>query len=80
MNSTSIKKLSEHIKLQRFISKKTQDDCAKVLDISIPTYKNYEDNPNKLNLDQAIILFDYIGDNIEDIFLKYVLQNAIKEE
>ena len=32
--------LSEQIKLVRFKRKKTQEDCAKALNISIPTYKN----------------------------------------
>ena len=36
--------LSEQIKLVRFKRKKTQEDCAKALNISIPTYKNIEDN------------------------------------
>jgi DNA-binding XRE family transcriptional regulator len=78
MNITSIKELSEEIKLQRFRTKKTQDDCAKMLGISIPTYKNLEDNPNKMDLDQALKLFDYIGFDLSDIFLRYILQNAIK--
>lgn len=78
MNVTSIKELSEEIKLQRFKTKKTQEHCAKTLNISIPTYKNLEDNPNKMDLDQAIILFNYIGLDVGDIFLKYILHNAIK--
>ena len=78
MNITSIKELSDEIKLQRFKTKKTQDDCAKMLGISIPTYKNLEDNPNRMDLDQAIKLFTYIEFDLSDIFLRYVLQNAIK--
>ena len=77
MNITSIKQLSDEIKLQRFRTKKTQEDCAKTLGISIPTYKNLEDNPNRMDLDQAIKLFTYIEFDLSDIFLRYVLQNAI---
>lgn len=77
MNDTSIKELSQEIKVQRFKTKKTQEDCAKILGISIPTYKNLEDNPNRMDLDQAIKLFNYIDFDLSDIFLKYVLQNVI---
>ena len=79
VNITSIKQLSDEIRFQRFKTKKTQDDCAKALGISIPTYKNLEDNPNKMDLDQAITLFNYIEFDLSDIFLKYVLQNAIQD-
>ena len=77
MNITSIKELSQEIKVQRFKTKKTQEDCARVLGISIPTYKNLEDNPNRMDLDQAIKLFNYIDFDLSDIFLKYILQSAI---
>lgn len=77
MNIAAIDNLSNEIKVQRFKVKKTQEDCAKELGISIPTYKNLEDNPNKMNLDQALKLFNYLGLDEEDIFLKYILQNAI---
>ena len=78
MDITSVRLLSEEIKLQRFRTKKTQEDCAKTLGISIPTYKNLEDNPNRMDLDQAIKLFSYIDFNLNEIFLKYILQSAIK--
>ena len=71
--------LSEAIKLQRFIEKKSQEECSKILEISIPTYREYENNPNKLNLDQAIILGKFLNWNILEFFLKDVLQNAIKK-
>ena len=72
--------LSEQIKLVRFKRKKTQEDCAKALNISIPTYKNIEDNPNKLNLEQALNLSYYLNYNIFQFFLNTILQYAILED
>lgn len=67
----------EELKLQRFKKKKSQEDCAKILDISIPTYRELEYNPGKIDLDQAIILADFLDWNIFEFFLKNVLQSAI---
>lgn len=67
----------EELKLQRFKKKKSQEDCAKILDISIPTYRELEYNPGKIDLDQAIILSDFLDWNIFEFFLKNILQNAI---
>ena len=72
--------LSEQIKLVRFKRKKTQEDCAKALNISIPTYKNIEDNPNKLNLEQALNLIYYLNYNFFQFFLNTILQYAILED
>ncbi len=80
MTDNQIKKLSEEIKLQRFLKKKTQEECSVALGISIPTYKNYEDNPNKLNVEQAFILSSFLEWNMFDFFLKSILQNAIKDK
>lgn len=79
MEEKDIKFLSEEIKLERFKSKKSQEDCAKVLGISVPTYRDYEYNPNKLNLDQAILLGDYLNWNLIEFFLNSILQNANKK-
>lgn len=77
MKKHDIEQLSEIIKLQRFKEKKSQEDCAKELDISIPTYRELEYNPNKLNLDQAIILGNFLNFNLIEIFLNTLLQNAM---
>ncbi len=77
MTTAEIKELSELIKLLRFKKKKTQEECAKALGISIPTYKNIEDNPNKLNIDQAIKLSEFMDYNILQFFLTSILQNAM---
>lgn len=79
MTQEEILRLSEEIKLQRFKKKKSQDDCAKYLDISIPTYREIEYNPNKLNLEQALKLSDLLEWNLFEFFLQIILQNAIKE-
>lgn len=79
MTKNEILQLSEEIKLQRFKRKKSQEDCAKYLNISIPTYRELEYNPNKLNLEQSIGLSELLEWNIFDFFLKNVLQNAIKQ-
>lgn len=80
MTEKQIEELSKSIKLQRFKEEKTQENCANCLKISIPTYKNYEDNPNKLDVEQAYILSKYLNFNIFEIFLNIILQNAIKKK
>lgn len=79
MREDEKKVLSEQIKLVRFKRKKTQQDCAKALNISIPTYKNIEDNPNKLSLEQALTLGYYLDYNLFQFFLNIILQNTISE-
>ncbi len=79
MKDKDIQLLSEAIRLERFKKKKSQEDCANVLGISIPTYRDYEYNPNKLNLDQALILSDFLGWNLIEFFLTSILQNAIEK-
>lgn len=80
MKDDDIKLLSEAIKLERFKKKKSQEDCANILGISIPTYRDYEYNPNKLNLDQALILGEFLNWNLIEFFLIDILQNAIREK
>ena len=79
MTENEIKKLSEEIQVQRFRKKISQEDCANLLGISIPTYRELEYNPNKLDLDQALKLGNFLEWNIFEFFLKIVLQSAIKE-
>lgn len=80
MNNQEISKLSEELKIQRFRKKKSQEDCANVLGISIPTYRELEYNPNKMNLEQAFKISEYLDWNLFEFFLKYILQNAINQE
>ncbi len=78
MNSEEIDLLSEKIRLQRFKNKKSQEECSKILNISIPTYRELEYNPNKLSLEQALILSEFLDCNLFEFFLKNILQIAIK--
>lgn len=77
MKEKDIIALSDAIKLERFKKKKSQEDCAEALGVSVPTYRDYEYNPNKLSLDQAILLGDFLEWNLVEFFLKLTLQNAI---
>lgn len=53
MNEEKINKLKDAIKLERFRNKITQAEMAKELDISRNWYIELENNPNKLELQQA---------------------------
>lgn len=79
MQEEEIKKLSEELKTQRFKKKKSQSDCANLLEISIPTYRDLEYNPNKLSFEQAFKLSEFLEWNIFEFFLNIILQNAISE-
>ena len=80
MTEKEIKRLSDEIQLQRFKSKKSQEDCANLLNISIPTYRELEYNPNKLSLEQSLKLSDFLEWNIFEFFLNDILQNAIRQD
>ena len=80
MEEKEIIKLSEELKLQRFKKKKSQEECAKMLDMSIPTYRDLEYHPNKLSLEQAFKLSEFLDWNMFKFFLTNLLQNAIKKE
>lgn len=71
--------LSEEIRLRRFKCKKSQEDCASILNISIPTYRELEYNPQKLSIEQALKLGIFLNWDIFDFFLHHILQNAIKD-
>lgn len=80
MKKEDVCQLSEELKLRRFKEKKSQEDCASVLGISIPTYRDLEYNPNKMDLSQAYILGEYLHWNIFEFFLNNILQNAISND
>lgn len=79
MQKEEIYSLSEELKLQRFKQKKSQEDCAKLLEVSVPTYREYEYHPNKLSLEQAFMLSEYLNWNLFEFFLSNILQNAINQ-
>lgn len=78
MTEEQKKILVEEIKLQRFKKKKSQEDCAKALGISVPTYRELEYNPGKIDLNQAFILADFLEWNLFEFFLEAILRNAIE--
>lgn len=80
MEKEEISKLSEELKVQRFRKSKSQEECANLLGISIPTFRELEYNPNKMSLEQAFLLSEFLDWNIFDFFLNNILQNAIKEK
>lgn len=70
--------VTKEIKVQRLRKNKTQEDCAVALNISVPTYRELEYNPNKFDVEQILILSDYLEWNFFEFFLQSILQNAIK--
>ena len=74
MNKADIFKLCEEIKLRRFKTKRTQVDCANLLGISRPTYRELEMNPNKITLEQAIMLGSYLRFDL----LKFLIENILQ--
>ncbi len=80
MENNEILKLSKEIKLQRFKKQISQKDCASFLKVSVPTYREFEYNPQKLNLEQAQKLSELLEWNLFEFFLNCILQNAIKNE
>lgn len=64
--------LSDHIKLLRFKSKLSQDEAAKLLNISRNTYNNWENNPIQLNLDTLEKIGKVFNTDIFIFFTEYV--------
>ena len=80
MTNEEKKLLTKEIQVQRLRADKTQEECANVLNISVPTYRELEYNPNKIDLEQLLKLGEYLNCNFFQIFLNNILQNAIKEK
>lgn len=78
MTEKEKKELTEAIELQRFKKKKTQQDCADLLGMSVVTYREYEKNPERFSLSQGLKLSNYLEWNMFEFFLNNILQNAIK--
>lgn len=80
MNENEIKTLSDQLKLERFKNKISQEHMAKALNISVPTYRELEYHPNKISLEQGLIINYILNWNIYDFILSNILQNAIKDK
>ena len=62
--------ITKEIKVQRLRQNKTQEACANVLSISIPTYRELEYNPNKFDIEQMIILSKFLEWDFFEFFKK----------
>jgi len=79
MNENEIKILSDQIRAERARNRISQEQMAKALNISRPTYNELELHPNKISLDQGLIINYYLNWNMFDFILSNILQNAIKK-
>ncbi|ASN70501.1 hypothetical protein 7F7_61 [uncultured Caudovirales phage] len=59
--------------------KYTQDEMAKILNISRNSYINKEQSKTPFNLDEMFIISKLFNKNMEDIFLPRCHQNGNKE-
>lgn len=80
MNDIEKELLTKEIKVQRLRQDKTQEECANLLNISVPTYRELEYNPNKFEIDQVLKLGEFLNWNFFEFFLNNILQNAIKNK
>ena len=80
MTNEEKKLLTKEIQVQRLRADKTKEECANVLNISVPTYRELEYNPNKIDLEQLLKLGEYLNCNFFQIFLSSILQSALKEK
>ena len=79
MRDNEIILLSDEIRAERAKRKLSQEDMAKALNMSVPTYRDLEYHPNKISLEQGLIINYMLNWNIFDFILSNILQNAIKE-
>ncbi len=70
--------LSDYIKLIRFKNKKSQDEVAKMLEISRNTYNFWENNPVTLSLDVLKKIFDVFDEDVLIFFEQYVAKSNNK--
>lgn len=61
--------LQEKLKILRENNDMTQNDVAKVLNISRSTYSYYESGKNKPSLESIVILAKFYGITTDDILL-----------
>lgn len=71
MNDLS-KELSDYIKLQRFISKKNQEEIASKLNVTRQTYTKWENDPCSLTIEKLFKLGEAIGFDAGNFFNLYI--------
>lgn len=69
MNNLSIDELRNNVKAYRVKNGYTQPDVAKLLGVSISTYKNWERRPNKMTFEKLARLAEIYKCNVKDFFL-----------
>ncbi len=57
----------EQLKIVRERSQVSEKECAQALGVSVSTYLDYENNPRRLRVDQAIILAVTLGKDPAEI-------------
>lgn len=73
--------LSEFLKLQRFKSKLSQEDVAKMLGISRNSYNQYENYPLKTTLEILLRLSTIYGINLYNFFYsQYCKKQQVKDK
>ena len=77
MNEEEIKLLSDQIRAERARNRMSQEQMAKVLGVSRPKYYDLEMHPNKISLEQALIINYYLNWNMFDFILSNKLHIAI---
>ena len=79
MTEEEKKKLSDEIVNQRFRKRINQDEIARDLNISVPTYRTLEKDPSRLSIEQVMAISKILEWNLVEFFFYNVLQNAIKD-
>lgn len=55
------------LKAWRAMRNNTQEDCAKALNITLPTYRRWENRPNMIPTGKALELANFLDVDIHDI-------------
>lgn len=79
MNESDIELLSGQLRAERARNRLSQEQMAKALGISRPTYNDLESHPNKISLEQGLIINYYLNWNMFDFILSSTLHNAISK-
>ena len=70
--------LSEYLKLLRFKSKQSQEDVAKILNVTRNTYNSWENNPISLSLETLNNIANVFNEHITYFFKNYVANSNEK--
>ncbi len=79
MTEKEMELLANELKSQRINRNITQEECATYLNISVPAYRQLENNPHKLSMEQALRISELLKWNIFEFFLGEISQNVISK-